>query len=323
MSSLDANPPNANRNITNGATNWLWVVFALMLISFFSMVIWSFARPRGTRLFHNIAIVIFATASLAYFSMASDLGATPVQVEFNRGNPGTRQIWYVRYIQYFINFPLLLLLLLLPTGLSLSDVLTTCFFGWIVVISGLVGALIPSTYKWGFYAFGVSSLIYIWFILLFYAPRTTFAAGPSARTEVKAGGVLVVSMTILYPVAWACSEGGNVISPAREMVWYGIFDLVTGPLFIFTYIFGLKSIEFNTFGLTSGKLSEGPGGMDHMRGPGANSSTTSTGPGMVSTGRGPATSSAGGRATPGAGTTDTPSGPSEPVPEPAPAPAPA
>lgn len=50
-------------------------------------------RPRGTRLFHNIAIVILATASLAYFSMASDLGATPIQVEFNRGRPGTRQIW--------------------------------------------------------------------------------------------------------------------------------------------------------------------------------------------------------------------------------------
>ena len=70
----------------------------------------------------------------------------------------------MRYIQYFINFPLLLLLLLLPTGLSISDVLTTAFFGWVVVVSGLVGALIPSSYKWGFYAFGVSSLIYIWFV---------------------------------------------------------------------------------------------------------------------------------------------------------------
>ena len=68
----------------------------------------------------------------------------------------------MRYIQYFINFPLLLLLLLLPTGLSFSDVLTTAFFGWVVVVSGLVGALIPSSYKWGFYGFGVASLMYIW-----------------------------------------------------------------------------------------------------------------------------------------------------------------
>ncbi|KAJ3485687.1 hypothetical protein NLI96_g4789 [Meripilus lineatus] len=315
MASIVVNPPNADKNITNGATNWLWVVFGIMVLSFLSMVIWTFNRPRGTRLFHNIATVIFATASLAYFSMASDLGATPVEVEFSRGSPGTRQIWYVRYIQYFINFPLLLLLLLLPTGLSLSDVLTTAFFGWVVVISGLVGALIPSSYKWGFYGFGVASLIYIWFILIFYAPRLPFPAGPSARTEVKAGGILVVFMTMLYPVAWACSEGANVISPAREMVWYGIFDLITGPLFVFTYVFGLKSIDFSSFGLTSGKLSQGPGGMDANYMPNAGPASGPTGPGMVSTARGPTSTSVGpgGRATPVPETPTTP-GATEPSP---------
>lgn len=70
----------------------------------------------------------------------------------------------MRYIQYFINFPLLLLLLLLLTGLSLSDVLITTFFGWVVVVSGLVGALVHSSYKWGYYAFGVTALICIWFV---------------------------------------------------------------------------------------------------------------------------------------------------------------
>jgi bacteriorhodopsin len=49
-------------------------------------------RPRGTRLFHHLAIVILTTTSLAYFSMASDLGATAISTEF-RGNGATRQIW--------------------------------------------------------------------------------------------------------------------------------------------------------------------------------------------------------------------------------------
>ena len=48
-------------------------------------------RPKGARLFHQLAIVILATASISYFSMASDLGSTPIRVEF-RGE-GTRQIW--------------------------------------------------------------------------------------------------------------------------------------------------------------------------------------------------------------------------------------
>ena len=53
-------------------------------------------------------------------------------------------------------------MLLYTSGLSLSDILTTAFFAWIVVVCGLVGALTVSTYKWGFYVLGVAALFYIW-----------------------------------------------------------------------------------------------------------------------------------------------------------------
>lgn len=32
----------------------------------------------------------------------------------------------------------------------------------VLVISGLVAALVPSTYKWGYYVFGAGALFYIW-----------------------------------------------------------------------------------------------------------------------------------------------------------------
>lgn len=48
-------------------------------------------RPRGTRFFHDIALIILTTSAIAYFAMASDLGATPIQTEFRA--QGTRQIW--------------------------------------------------------------------------------------------------------------------------------------------------------------------------------------------------------------------------------------
>lgn len=68
----------------------------------------------------------------------------------------------MRYIQWFITLPLLLLELLLATGLSLGDIVTTAFVSMILVIMGLVGALVPSTYKWGYYVFGAVALFYIW-----------------------------------------------------------------------------------------------------------------------------------------------------------------
>lgn len=72
----------------------------------------------------------------------------------------------MRYIQWFINFPLLLLMMLLVTGLSLSDIMTTLFMALVVVVTGLVGALVSSTYKWGFFVFGLIALFYIWYVSL-------------------------------------------------------------------------------------------------------------------------------------------------------------
>ncbi|KAI0093965.1 heat shock protein 30 [Irpex rosettiformis] len=258
--SLDQNPPNAERHITAGGTDWLWTVFAIMTVSTLGMMIWSFERTRGSRFFHNISIVILTTASIAYFTMASDLGATPITPEFR--NTGTRQIFYVRYIQWFINFPLLLVLILYATGIALSDVLTTAFFAWVVVVTGLVGALTHSSYKWGYFTLGVVSLFYIWyvFILLLHGPRSSFASGSGVRSDFIRGASFVVLITMLYPVCWGVSEGGNVISPNREMVFYGILDLLLGPVFLFYFVWGLSNVDYGLFKFNSCRPTDAPYG---------------------------------------------------------------
>jgi len=115
--------------------------------------------------------------SQSYFSMASDLGATPVYVEFN--DVGfTRQFWYVRYIDWVITTPCLLLELVLATGLPLSDIIALIFFDIVMIVTGLVGGLVVSSYKWGYFAFGCAALVYIWFILLWPAYRSVTLLGP-------------------------------------------------------------------------------------------------------------------------------------------------
>ena len=41
-SSLDQNPPNADRHITPGGSDWLWAVFAIMLLADLGMIAQSF-----------------------------------------------------------------------------------------------------------------------------------------------------------------------------------------------------------------------------------------------------------------------------------------
>ncbi|KZT68970.1 family A G protein-coupled receptor-like protein [Daedalea quercina L-15889] len=301
-SSLDNNPPNASRHITSGASDWLWAVTAIMAICDLAMVGWAFRRARGTRLFHQIGIIVLTTATIAYFAMASDLGAAAVTEEFLRGSaPGTtRQIWYVRYIQWFITLPLLLLELLLATGLTLSDIFTTIFMGWVFVVCGLVGAFVRTSYKWGFYVFGLLALFYIWHVLLGHGPRSTFAAGGAVRSGyVRTAGYFSL-LLLLYPICWACSEGANVVSPTGEMIWYGILDLLAGPVFLFFFLFGLRSVDMAAFGLWSGKYTDtgygygapGAGGPGMTAAPGAPGVAGGVGTGMsmagTTAGTGPA-----------------------------------
>ena len=41
------------------------------------------------------------------------------------------------------------------------------------------------------------------------------------------------------------------------MIWYGILDLLLGPLFLYYFIFALRNIDYGLFGFHSGKYTDG------------------------------------------------------------------
>lgn len=69
-----------------------------------TLAIWglAFLKLRSLRIFHYITAGITLVAAVAYFTMASNLGWTPIEVEFHRSDNkvsgNLRQIFYVRYI---------------------------------------------------------------------------------------------------------------------------------------------------------------------------------------------------------------------------------
>lgn len=80
----------------------------------------SFTVPRRNRIFHYITAAITLTASIAYFTMASNLGYAAINAEFPRSrSDGTvsgtgefgnyRAIFYVRYIDWFVTTPVSLI----------------------------------------------------------------------------------------------------------------------------------------------------------------------------------------------------------------------
>lgn len=155
---LDTNPPNADIHLGRWGSDWGWVVVCVMAASTIGLFIWSFRLPRGRRTFPYLLTAVLAISTISWYSQASDLGATPIPVQFlhnSRLAPGgvypTRQIWYSRYIDWALTVPLLLLTLLLITGLPLSVIFITLFFSVFMIICGLLGALTRTRYKWGYF----------------------------------------------------------------------------------------------------------------------------------------------------------------------------
>jgi len=252
------NPPTgASQHITSHGSDWLWAVFAIMLFSDFVVLIWHFMIPRGQRVFHQLSMIILTTAAIAYFTMASDLGFANIATEFSGGGfPADtyRQIWYTRYIDWVITTPALLLTLVMATGLPLSDIITLAFFDLVMIITGLVGALVESNYKWGFYTFGCAALFYIWFVLIGPARTSAGILGPDFRKAFTGSAAILSFLWLLYPIAWGLADGGNVISPDSEMVFYGILDVLAKPVFCFFHLFMLSRLDLTALQLSSGKF---------------------------------------------------------------------
>lgn len=243
----------------------------------------SFRKARSQRLFHYITAAITLVASIAYFSMGSNLGWTAIQVEFPRSDPEVaglmRQIFYVRYIDWVVTTPLLLLDLLLTCGLPTPTIVYTILMNEIMVITGLVGALVKSRYKWGYFTFGCLAFLFVAYTVVFEGRAHARALGNDILKTYTICGVWTISLWFLYPIAWGLCEGGNVIPSDSEAIFYGILDLCAKPLFGALLIWGHRNIDLARLGLHINEPTETgvPGGEKRAANRAANNnSDTST-----------------------------------------------
>lgn len=149
----------------------------------------------------------------------------------------------------FITTPLLLLDLLLTAALPWPTLLWVILIDEVMIVTGLVGALVRSSYKWGYWTFGCLALFYIIYVLVWEGRRNAQLIGSDVGRCFLLCGTLTSFLWFLYPLAWALCEGGNVISPDSEAVFYGILDLLAKPVFGALLIWGHRGIDPERLGL--------------------------------------------------------------------------
>ena len=177
-----------------------------------------------------------------------------------------------------ITTPLLLMDLLLTAGLPWPTILYTVLIDEIMVVTGLSGALTYTTYKWGFYVFGCFALFWIAYVLTMEARVHANKLGSDVGRAFILTGAWTTFLWFLYPIAWGLSEGGNVIAPDSEAVFYGVLDIMAKPVFGALLLWGHRGIDPVRLGLhirdysgdevvtTSTKTAEATNGAEHTTG---------------------------------------------------------
>lgn len=90
--------------ITTWGSDWYYAIMSAMGATTIGILVASTRKPRSDRIFFYICAGVCGVATIAYFAMGSNLGWTPIDVEFPRDIGGVRgrnrEIFYARYIDW-------------------------------------------------------------------------------------------------------------------------------------------------------------------------------------------------------------------------------
>ncbi|RLV93146.1 30 kDa heat shock protein [Spathaspora sp. JA1] len=285
---LQVNPtsPFIDIHLTDHGSSWLWAAFSvfgiLTIIHGFLYTLTSVRRSGLKKALLTIPLFTNAIFTYVYYTYASNLGYTGIPTQFHHITTSeglnVRQIFYHKFIGWFLAWPFVLAIYEVITHTHLTDTNTDLISKFIRLFSGLfikiaavevfvlgllIGALIQSSYKWGYFTFAVFAQLFAIYLI----GHDLFRSFGSA-SKYRFGNLFILFgflVWVLYPICWGLSEGGNRIQPDSEAVFYGILDLITFGIIpsVLTWL-AIKNVDEGFFGkIWPYHLKDSVGDADH------------------------------------------------------------
>ncbi|RMZ87729.1 hypothetical protein DV736_g5037, partial [Chaetothyriales sp. CBS 134916] len=241
-------------HITTRGSDWYWAVMSIMGTTMLVILGTAFLRPARNRIFYYILAAIAFVAMIEHYSMAANLGWVPIDVEFRRPSihivaGRNRQIWWVRYCCWFVIWPLISLVIMLSVVAPVVHTLWLVFLTAVMAVMALVGAVVRSDYKWGYYGFWVWTWLLVGYSLIWAPRRYASALGRDIQRAHLITSSWVWFLWMIYPICWGISEGGNTIPPDSEFIFYGILDCCLIPITSAAFLLFHRSIDPERLGL--------------------------------------------------------------------------
>jgi bacteriorhodopsin len=251
---VNPTPPGVNQFLVVNGSNWLWAVTAVYCLSFMAVYGLGHFAKSGEKIFHYLFSIALLVGSISYFAMASNLGWTVVSAANGAGDYGLlRQIFFAKYINWVVSFPVVTVVLGLVSGVSWATIFYWVALSWTWVVSYLISAFVATNYKWGFFAFGTVA----W--LLLACGLATDGMKAAKRVDLKRDYTILAGwlnlLWLLYPIAFGLSDGGNRIGVTAGFIFWGILDVLMVPLLAFATValsghwdYGKLNLHFTQYG---------------------------------------------------------------------------
>lgn len=133
------------------------------------------------------------------------------------------------------------------SGVSWATILYNITLGWAWIAIWLAGALTPTTYKWGFFTFGLLAYFLLSASLLHTGSITAKRLNITSHYSGISG--YLVFFWMLYPIAWGVDDGGNKIGVTSGWIFFGILDLFTVPFLSLAILFLARSWDYRNLNL--------------------------------------------------------------------------
>jgi len=173
-----------------------------------------------------LSFAINFVAAMAYFAMAHKQGRA-----FVIEDGSAYEVYWARYADWSITTPLLLTHLIIFAGLAWQQWVFVLLLDIGMIVTGLIGNLLPDNTKWAWWAFGCIFQIIIAIELFGNARKNAYAKGNKQGQVYMAALTFLMLVWVPYPFVWAADIGFHWITPSTAGVIYAILDFIAKPVY--------------------------------------------------------------------------------------------
>ena len=212
-----------NNQSQNLGVVFFWIGFGFFVFGSTAFLLSALlAKSEKVRSFSITSCIITSIAATAYYTMARGEGYS---IKSTTG----RYIYWVRYVDWALTTPLILLDMANLAGASRSLTAILLVFDELMIVLGLASVLsLDDGTKWGWFALGCVAFVPILYLVLIDYQKYK---RPEVSGAYNTHAVYLTILWVLYPIAVGVGSEGEVISSDAETVWITILDILAKTVF--------------------------------------------------------------------------------------------